>query len=100
GLGKPFRLAFTLVPCATSNYGRLCAHIDGLAQEMIAHGVAVPYVPYMRHREFVQTMTEDDRICVYRECIHKLDREAEKWKILFGLLAAAVALVVFFLLTD
>jgi len=39
----------TLVPCATSNYGRLCGHIDGPAQEMIAHGVAVPYVPYMQH---------------------------------------------------
>ena len=48
---RHLRDRFTLVPCATSNYGRLCAHIDGLAQEMIAHGVAVPYVPCMRHRE-------------------------------------------------
>jgi hypothetical protein len=48
---RHLRDRFTLVPCATSNYGRLCAHIDGLAQEMIAHGIAVPYAPYMRHRE-------------------------------------------------
>jgi len=37
-----------LVPCATSNYGRLCAEgsIDGkpLADDMIARGVASPYV--------------------------------------------------------
>ena len=37
-----------LVPCATSNYGRLCAEgsIDGkpLAEHMIARGLASPYV--------------------------------------------------------
>jgi hypothetical protein len=35
------------------NYGRLCAHVDGLASEMIAHDVAVPYVSGMRHHDSV-----------------------------------------------
>jgi endonuclease YncB( thermonuclease family) len=37
-----------LVPCATSNYGRLCARgtllTRSLSENMIAHGLAVPYI--------------------------------------------------------
>jgi micrococcal nuclease len=43
------RLAYTFVPCATHNYGRLCARAtfpDGspLAEHMIGKGLAAPYV--------------------------------------------------------
>src|SRR5215467_13739369 len=41
------RLAPTLrlqqVACATRNYGRWCAHVDGLAEHMISMGLASPY---------------------------------------------------------
>ena len=33
-------IKYTIVPCATSNYGRLCAHVDGLAADMIGKGLA------------------------------------------------------------
>src|SRR5215831_8155830 len=43
------RLTYTLIPCATRNYGRLCARAtfaDGkpLAEHMIDRGLAAPYV--------------------------------------------------------